>query len=391
DAQVGDWSHIFGRGLALSVFEEEELNWDTRLDGARAELHGKVGDATLLAGTNEGNRFRGLFLEPNTWSSSNGLIDARAGVSFVEAWGAERNTDIGPREQHAGALGEVVVGPATFYGEYVERDFVGKDGVGAASPGHGTFASGEVSLEGFSFAAEFREMLRFEHNYHDPPTTLRQHTWTLLNRVNGTVLSDIPDDDVQGGLFTAEYAVDAFTTFQASWARLIQDRGDDEFFELFAEAKSNWQEQVFGTLAAAESELHIGNTFEERITKLGEAIFHLNEQNSASFIVEWADVQESNAATQAFEYPKEYRDRIFALTWGRSPWLTVTATVEDTTEDDPAEDKERWFNVLAELNLGGNDVSVSLGSERGGWKCTGGVCFYEPEFEGLKVKWTGRF
>ena len=34
---------------------------------------------------------------------------------------------------------------------------------------------------------------------------------------------------------------------------------------------------------------------------------------------------------------------------------------------------------------------LSYGSERGGWKCTGGVCFFEPEFEGFKVKWVGRF
>jgi hypothetical protein len=50
-------------------------------------------------------------------------------------------------------------------------------------------------------------------------------------------------------------------------------------------------------------------------------------------------------------------------------------------------DERGLFVAVAE----GHDVMLSYGSERGGWKCTGGVCFFEPEFEGFKVKWVGRF
>jgi hypothetical protein len=396
DAQIGDWAHVFGRGLMLSVFEEEELNWDTRLDGFRGVLSGDRGSAAVLAGSNDGNRFRGAFVESNAFDLGE-LTRVRGGMSFVEAWGAEAETDIGPREQHLGGMAEVVLGSGDFettlYGEYMERKFPGKDGIGAlGTPGRGAFGAASVTWKSLTVSGEYRDFFRMEHEYHDPPTTLRQHTWTLLNRVNGVVLADIPDDDVTGGLGQAEWAYDYFNTLSASYARLEDGPGDRTFFEAYGEGKATWQEKLFLTVAAAESELELFDDWEESITGLGEIVTHLTETNSLSLTVEWAEVRSINRQSAAYEYPEEFRDRIFSLSYGRSPWLTLTGTYEDTTEDDPTEPRDHWFNVLVELNIASaHTVNLSYGSERGGWKCTGGICFFEPEFEGLKVKWVSRF
>ena len=391
---VGDVSHVFGRGLALSVFEDEELNFDTRLEGVQAQFEHDRGSASAIAGSRDGNRFRGAFAEsaPITLGGDGGAR-TRVGASFVEAWGAEENTDIRPREQHVGGLAEVSWGPARAYGEYVERKFPGKDGEGAlGKPGRGAFVAGEVTASNVTVSAEHRDFFRFEHEFHDPPTTLQQHPWTSLNRVNGQVLADIPDDDVNGTLLQAEWAPGTFTVFRGSWARLDEDEGPDNFTEIFGQAKTTWRERVFVTAATAESELEVGSVFEERISGLGELVVELTDVNSLSFGVEWTEVQASDRVTAPYEYPDRYRERIFSVSWGRSPWLNLTVTREDTTEDDPAEPRDDWMNVLAEVAVAsGHDLQISYGSERGGWKCTGGVCFFEPEFEGFKVKWVGRF
>ena len=113
---------------------------------------------------------------------------------------------------------------------------------------------------------------------------------------------------------------------------------------------------------------------------------------SLSGSVEWSEIVESSRQAQAFEFPTEYRERIAAVSWGRSPWLNLTVSYEDTTEEDVDSDRDSWVTVFAEVAVAnGHDVILSAGSERGGWKCTGGVCFFEPEFEGLKVKWVARF
>jgi hypothetical protein len=385
-AVAGDFSSVFGRGLALSVFEDEELNYDTRLEGIRGTVHHDLGTLTALAGSRRGDRFRGAFAETAP------LGPVRVGADFVEAWGSA-DSEILDRERHAGGLAEVTLGPAQVYGEYVLRSFPGRNGRGErGTSGHGGFVSAVATYGSVTVSGEVRDMFRFEHPYNDPPTSLRQHTWSLLNREAGQALQDIPDDDVKGYGAEAEWAPGLFTTFLGSFGRLDADRSDDGFWELYGEGKSTWREIVFVTAAASESEFRFGTQKDERISGFGEVVVQLDAVNSVSLGVEWAEARIVDSLTQDFLRPEDFRERIFSASFGRSPWLQVTATLEDTTEDDPTEPRSRWFNALAEIAVAeGHDVQVSYGAERGGWKCTGGVCFFEPEFEGLKLKWVGRY
>ncbi|MGQ0720600.1 MAG: DUF6029 family protein [Candidatus Eiseniibacteriota bacterium] len=384
---AGDVPHVFGRGLALSVFEDEELNFDTRLEGVRGQLDHELGALTALGGSHEGNRFRGVFAEANA------VGPVRGGASFVEAWGSGGATEIAAREQHAGAFAEVTFEPGSVYAEYVRRDFAGRNGLGElGTPGHGAFVSAVGTVSGLTLSGEFRDMFRFEHPYNDAPTTLTQHSWTLLNREVGRALQDIPDDDVKGYHAAAEYSAGLFTTVQTAFGKIDADDSGDAFWELSGEAKTTWRERVFVTAAAAESEFRFGNIFEERISGFGELVLPLDEANSLTLGAEWSQAQVSDAVTQAFQHPEEFRERVLSASYGRSPWLQATVSYEDTTEDNPDEPRDDWLAFRTEIAVAdGHNVTLSYGSERGGWKCTGGVCFFEPEFEGLKLQWVGRY
>jgi len=379
--EYGDFAFVFGRGMLPSVFEDEELNFDTRLEGLRGEYHHDAGSVSLIGGSHEGNRFRGVYAQPIPWGP------VRAGAGFVEAWGAEENTQIRDREQHAGGYADVTMGPLSVYGEYTHREFAN-----TGTSGRGAFASAILSVAGATLSAEFKDFEEFEHDYHDPPTALRQHTWTMLNRESGTVLAVILDDDVQGALFEAEYARGLFTTFLGSYSELNRQSTDDRFWEAYGEAKGTWQERVFVTAAVAESEFDTDTelSFEERIAGFGEAVGQLDDTNSLTAGVEWAEVQRLDRTSQEFEYPDEFSEKIFYLSYGRSPWLNLTLNHERS--GDPDELRDAWTTVVAEIGLAeGHDFLISYGSERGGWKCTGGVCFFEPEFEGFKLRWVARF
>jgi hypothetical protein len=380
-AEYGDFSHVFGRGMLPSVFEDEELNFDTRLEGLKALYEHDLGSVSAIGGSNGGNRFRGVYAEPASWK---GL---RAGGGFVEAWGGPVDTQIRAREQHAGGYADVAVGPASFYGEYVHRAFPE-----TGTSGRGAFASAILSAGGATLSAEYKDFEEFEHDYHDPPTALRQHTWTLLNRESGTVLAVILDDDVRGALVEAEYSHDLFTTFVASYSELDRQNKDDRFWEAFGEAKGTWQERVDVTVAAAESEFDSDTelTFEERIFGFGEIVGKFDDTNSLTAGIEWATVQRVDRTTAEYEFPADFDERILSLSYGRSPGLSLTVNYEKT--GDPQELRDAWTSFVAEVAVAeAHNFLISYGSERGGWKCTGGVCFFEPEFEGFKLRWVARF
>jgi hypothetical protein len=386
-ATIGDFSYAFGRGLMLTVFEDEALNFDSQLEGLLARFHHERGSVTALGGSKDENRFRAVFVEPERFGP------LRVGAGFVEAWGGGQETNILDRERHVGGLLELAWGPATLYGELTGRDFPGRNGRGEDDEsGHGAFAQAIVSAKGITVSGEARDFFKFEHDFNNPPTTLRQQAWTLLNRVHGTVIADIPNRDVNGYLVEVEYAHDYFTTFHGSASWLDQDDEPNEFRSLYGEARTTWQERISLTGAAAESEFEFGSVFEERIGGFSEVVYELDDRNSLTGAIEWNEVTRSDAATQAFEFPAEFRERIFSLSWGRSPWLSATVTYEDSTDPDTVEPRDDWVTVLTEIAVSENhNLTLSLGSERGGWKCSGGVCFFEPAFEGLKVNWIARY
>jgi hypothetical protein len=306
-------------------------------------------------------------------------------------WGSGEDTFIQDREQDSGGLAEVTLGPATLYGEYVHREFPNAaPGAGDAGEGGGGFVSAVVGGGGFVVSGEYRDYSNFEHEFHDPPTALKQHTWTLLNRINGQILQDIDNNDAEGFLTEGSYSADLFTSLTGSYSEVRRDVGNDNFWEAYGEGKTTWQEKAYFTLAGAESEFEFGTTFEEQIGGFGEVVYQFDEVSSLTGNVEWSEVRSTDRLTQAFTDPLEFRDRIFSLSYGRSPWLNLTVSYEDTT--DPAETREDWVAAIAEIQvLDNHDLILSYGSERGGWKCSGGVCFFEPEFEGFKIRWVARY
>lgn len=380
-ATVGDGALVFGRGMLLALFEDEELNFDNRPEGLFADFDHELGRVRAIGASADENRFRGVFVEPKAFGP------ARVGGGFVEMWGSGENTFIRDREQDSGVYADVSWGPGSIYGEIAHREF---PSAASGIDGDGKVLSAVVAAKGVSLSGEIRDYSNFEHGFHDPPTALKQHTWTLLNRINGQVIQDLDNDDAKGSLVEATYSAGLFTSVAASRSEAHREENDDRFWEVYSEGKTTWREIVDFTVAGAESEFRFGSTFEEQIGGFGEVVAKIDNVTSFTGSLEWSEARESDELTQTFARPLEFRDRIFNLTMGRSPWLNLTLSVEDTT--DPRETREHWVTGIAEIALAENhDIVVSFGAERGGWKCSGGVCFFEPEFEGLKLRWVARY
>ena len=50
-----------------------------------------------------------------------------------------------------------------------------------------------------------------------------------------------------------------------------------------------------------------------------------------------------------------------------------------------------WMFAQFDLNISPNhDISIMYGSRQAGFICAGGLCRFEPEFEGVEVKFFSR-
>ena len=98
------------------------------------------------------------------------------------------------------------------------------------------------------------------------------------------------------------------------------------------------------------------------------------------------------AEGQATDDPdgKSYEDYMLSAAYYPGLDLILIATAERTTAH--VSGRDSWFVAeVRKLVSDDFEVSLSAGTERGGKKCTGGVCFIEPEFEGVKLRFTKFF
>jgi hypothetical protein len=103
-------------------------------------------------------------------------------------------------------------------------------------------------------------------------------------------------------------------------------------------------------------------------------------------------VVEMGIEAQIIEEPslESYENLMASVAFYPWPSVTLAASGELTTEDGLERDK--WLFGEARVSLGGDlEVSLGAGSERGGKKCSGGICYTEPEFAGLRLRFSAFF
>ena len=79
-------------------------------------------------------------------------------------------------------------------------------------------------------------------------------------------------------------------------------------------------------------------------------------------------------------------NQFVSLNLTRSPSLGITVSAEFTDDKEEPTGLKSWYiaEVLYKINQSHN-ISVSYGRERGGLKCTNGICRYVNPFEGFRL------
>ena len=395
--RVGHFFATFGRGLTLRSYENADLEHDTVLDGILAEYDAGVLGLTALAGTmkedESGTRYythvvRGAraAMPVGEWLEIAGSIVERS--TTLE----DEDTTIHPdyarfEDSVSGAELSGWIGPFTFGGEYAGRSGENPETGDPAEDvqGHATYASGTVDFGWATLFGEFKEFDDFAHSLVNPPTCVREHLWTLMNRATYEV--DLNDE--RGFLVEGSSTLgDAFfVTGGASEAR--SHNRDLRHWEMFGHATYDVGSDVTLGAAASRSREYLfeaeGGTgkFTEHTTGVAEVDFIVAGDQTVELTLEMQ-------RTEAPAFDDVQKDYVASFAWYPGLDLTISGVYEKTTAD--WEERETW-TMLSVRKSFANDLEAEFagGTERGGKKCAGGICRYEPEFEGVRFRLTKFF
>jgi hypothetical protein len=388
-ARGGHYFSTFGRGLVLRSFEEASLEHDTSLDGIITEYEpGKAAFAGLAGEASE----RVSDVRTNTHRVRGGRVQTWLGSRVsIAASGLDRSATLVDEEIElpdslsrfsdyvVGAETEAWLGPVSIAGEFAYRDgdYYPKLKRGDRD-GHGFYLTGTFNNDWSTLLAEYKNYYRFENYLINPPTCVKDHIWILMNRATHQV--DL--DDERGFLTEATLmpGMDLQLTGGASESRTRN--GDLSHWEIFGQWDNTVPLWGIAAVAGSWSREYTHGKFTEYVTGVIDFEFEAGA----------LEVLEIELEAQSTEEPSadKYESYYASMAVYPRPSVTVSASTEATTEK--GLDRDFWLfgEVRASVT---DDVEVALGggSERGGKKCSGGICFTEPEFVGVRLRFITYF
>ena len=383
EARFGNYYAMFGRGLVLRSYEDRNTRVDTNLEGVSFDIAYDRLSATFLSGRPKDPAGDRIDLLHGTDVNLNPVGGLSLGGSYMINRPIPEN-----REKAKIASGRVEFSLSNsnlvwdVYGEYGER----------TNPrGKGAYVSSSFTTAGFGLSLEYKYYDRFFFQtenelvtYNNPPALVREHAYTLLNRDP----HELDADDEVGIQVEATYSPDQNTSIVANYSltrdndntmwggkKTLYEEGYTEIEHHFSDAFSS-----IGAISASEKE---SDTY---ITPIFESIYSFDPVNSLRFVF-----QHRHTKSHSFG---EFDNQMYSLEYARSPRFTLSLVGEWTNMSELQKKRKQvsdrnnvWLFGQLDVNISPNhDLSLMYGSRQAGFICAGGVCRFEPEFEGIEVK-----
>lgn len=383
--RVGDYFATFGRGLALRSFEDKDLERDTALDGILCEYQQGRVKVTALSGESD-ERVSSTLTNEHKIDGARVAITQEGRVT-IAASGLTRHVDRHDEgvdlpdslsrftDEVLGGDIEVWLGPIHLAADYARSrgDYYVELDQGDVV-GHGCYVAGTVAAPGLTLVGEYKDYRRFADAMVNPPTCVMEHASALANRV----IHEVDLNDERGFLIQGDLAlIDGVpVTAGASEARL--DNGDLAHWEIFGNVGAPAGRLGAFSLETSWSREYTRGKFTEHITGMLETELVGGESEIP---------MEFGLGGQAVEEPsgETYENYLATGSWYVTPMATFSLIAEATSQKNLGRDS--WFAGEIALALAqGLDASLGIGTERGGKKCSGGVCYTEPEFAGVRLR-----
>ncbi len=411
DARAGNFYALFGRGLALRSYENRQLRVDTNLFGFRGAVHLPDGELTGIFGpTVKGNAEdadRGWTEEMTGLDLEYGLpLGFRAGGSWVTTDVPSQGTTTSEPQNMKAARLSSTVQDVDLYAEFARVDGPATSS-GSAEPNvHGTgfYAVATTAIGRLGLLGEYKDYDRLVFDnaagiaYILPPAGLREHQYNLLNRHP----HQLDTRDEVGFQIEATYHTDAVleqgkTSFLFNWAYTRNHDPDVQ--------QGNHFDDVYGEISQefASDALLVGGLSYQRSFD--------SPETPDPLLTLWtplADYRrplgERYGLHLQYEHQHASSDRLgsydtefIVIEGSRSPNLSVSMLIESTNKSDvqlalQGEDDTFFLGgEIAYTLFDQHELTLFVGSRNAGFVCVGGVCRFEPAFDGAELKLISRF
>lgn len=433
ELRAGDFYTLYGKGLAMNLFENRGINYDTRLDGLRGTYRNRNVNAIFALGT---MRYYDLLNSDRieSYSVRSGHVEVRPfrflrlGGSIVGADG-ELPTPFGMDQVHADIPEFMVTLRGLGFDVFMQRAWKRSSILSpAAGGGFRSYESdGDAWYGSISYTSDIGLGVIFEYKDYrydvvgeeerdpnrptrmlpmqNPPIVHKEHYFTLLSR-NPHVVDFNDEVGMQLDVF---YSVSPTVTVNLNGAMASRHKGyvsrdgflvtydrdvsfmptlDEKFspfWELYGEVEWYFDGQSYLRAAvnrrydapyeANQPHVQSSTTIPVRIE------YMLNEEYSLGASFEQQFFHDSYSQKNP-----DYFNEFVALTLARAAQWSVTLRMEYTTDEEDKTGKDFWRTVEFAYRLGNQHIaSISYGTERGGLICTSGICREILPFDGVRI------
>ena len=258
---------------------------------------------------------------------------------------------------------------------------------------YGIYGSLSFSLGSFGLSFEYKDYhnLLIGTGISDPPTTVREHKYKVLNRsIHVPQLLDESGIQLEGYYTFANHQ-----HLVLNYARSVNEFFKDFVFsEVFLEysfypgRKNNvtlFADFTSDQFKAEDQRIAAGVVWEYSVLGSWSTQLHLEYQYLEREILETAEIHNA----------------VVILGVSKSPGLSVSAIWELSNDpflndrpDTPAVETgfRHWPGLEASYRINpGNTISLFAGKRRGGPACTSGVCYEVLDFEGVEIRLKTKF
>jgi hypothetical protein len=435
---------LFGRGLALNLFEDRALAFDTGINGLKAEYQTRIIRALVTGGDiiwrdnidlsrTEKYRVRAGTLELSPYTSLTvGASIVSGQSSFPPPTFPDQLAQFDIPEYFTKFR---VVGVDGYVSYAEKRTTVQADTVGTVR-GTGFYASLSHTGEGFGVSAEYKDYRfgitdPYQRNnpnrankalaFQNPPTVHKEHTFTLLSRYPHVV--DFNDEvgmqldvfytigqltgSVNGSVASRHYAYAPTGDTNALFLPVYQsaarsgsflpsmNQAYSPFWEVYLDGQYFLEEggNDYVLLGFNRRSQDVANELsyqpgagpaieETRLTGIPLAVqYTIGGGWVAKGVLEQQWVHDGkNLVTQ------DYTNTLVSLGVSSSPDYSLTLRYEWTSDGETVDGRKDWFAVDAALRISrSHSATLTVGGDRGGQVCANGVCRIVNPFLGVRA------
>jgi len=398
DITVGNFYSLFGRGMVLKSYEDRSIRIDNNLLGMK--VVGKYAGFVLtgLSGTaananNERNDIlHSVDLEYKGWRP------LRLGTTLASNLPGNENL---ARTTMASLRALPSFWNIDIYAEYsvqmnsdIEKNvFMGEESI----VGQGIYSNLNLYLGSLSLLGEYKyyDNIAFTSSdgtifYNTPPSVRLEYTYILPNRHPSPLNQDneqgfqvaagynISDDTYLNAAYTITKSLDSTSYYQRVIGTSIAE--ETQLKEFYFQVQQDWIRDFTTVGAFAYNEELATNT--KNITPILENRFYFGKVNTIKLTLEH---QHTTVRTTGEQY---YTD-VLAVEYLRSPKFNIgiVAELETKEPEDGRTIRKFWGFIQAGYKIGHHtDISLLVGTRQAGNICIGGVCRFEPAFQGVELK-----